>query len=151
MVALVEARTVGGIWFSRDHEEVARRLHRLIEPYVRQPASGRADAGGLLPPMNATRALEELALQLATLRDGRKAIIYVGHSLGSFSGDLTLDFYEMVTTLNKTNTSVAEHASARDRGRHPGGQLRFASGQHEAARVGRESRRPRAGQRDTYD
>lgn len=109
MVAIVEHRAIDEVWFSRDHEELARRLHRILDPFVRENTrAGPGSAGSLpgSPPLRATRALEDLATRLAALRDGRKAIIYVGDSIGSRSGDLTLDFYEMVTTLNKTNTTV---------------------------------------------
>ena len=111
MIAIVEPQSLEEIWFSRDHEAIARRLRRLTDPFLLENSStpgpgqaARRPAPGQFMP--ATRALEELAIRLSTLRDGRKSIIYVGNSIGSSRGDLTLDFYELITTLNRTNTSV---------------------------------------------
>ena len=51
-----------------------------------------------------SRALQELAVRLSVLRDGRKSIVYVGGNLGGPM--LTLAFHELITTLNHTNTAL---------------------------------------------
>jgi hypothetical protein len=109
MVAIVEPQTMGEIWFSRDREELVRRLRNLTDPFLIENSASRPLQGDRwrgASTMRATDALEELATRLAALRDGRKSIIYVGDSIGSRGGDLTLDFYELITTLNLTNTAV---------------------------------------------
>lgn len=109
MVAIVEQQTLGAISFTRDREELVSRL-RLPQPAILENSASRSGAVDRSPvsgrPIRGTRALEELAMRLATLRDARKSIIYVGDSIGSPGGDLTLDFYELITTLNRTNTAV---------------------------------------------
>jgi VWFA-related protein len=112
LLAVVQRNTLGEFMFTRDHEAVIGTLRRFgnpldgfvgpgrssgVEQYVMRGGACKARGGGV-------RALQELAVKLSNLRDGRKAIVYVGGSLGG--PELTLPFYELITTLNRTNTAV---------------------------------------------
>ena len=70
---------------------------------VRTPPRGSDCLRGRARSLAGVRELSE---RLAALREGRKSIIYVGASMGGGGAELTLPFYELVTALNRNNTTV---------------------------------------------
>jgi VWFA-related protein len=118
MVAVAELKkgnVLGEFSFTRDYDTIEAAIRRIGNP-MSGPAGAsdrnqveRARAALMAGPGCKNRggemaALQSLAVRLAELRDSRKSIIYVGGNLGS--ADLTLTFYELISTMNRTNTAL---------------------------------------------
>jgi VWFA-related protein len=95
--------------FTRDREATVRSLREHFDEHVwerRSQALLNMDVRAR-PSGGTFRVLEEASIRLASLREARQTLIFVGSGLGANSPQALLDFHELVKLLKRNNTSVS--------------------------------------------
>ena len=116
LVALMDQLTpVDALRFSRDRRALADRVHQLRGRrglYV--PTRSAIEEAHLrngqdverIRAQVTTTALKSAIMHLGTLRQGRKAVVFVGESLGRLGQDTVRVVSDLIRTANDNNTAI---------------------------------------------
>jgi VWFA-related protein len=107
MVAVADpAIPVSTAVFTRDRETTLDALRDHFDEQVwERRTRARMNRDWIPPGGSRYEAIEAASLRLASLRDVRQTLIFVGETLGG--SRLALDFQELVTLLKRNNTAVS--------------------------------------------
>jgi VWFA-related protein len=116
LVALMDQLTpVDALRFTRDRRALADQVHQLRgRRGIYVPARSAIEEAHLrngqdverIRAQVTTTALKSVVMHLGTLRQGRKAVIFVGESLGRLGQDTIRVVSDLIRTANDNNTAI---------------------------------------------
>ena len=116
LVALMDQLTpISALRFSRDRRTLAEQVHHLkgrrgvyipTRSVIEESQLRNAQDIERVRAQVSTSALKSAIMHLGTLRQGRKAVIFIGESLGRLGQDAPRVVSDLIRTANDANTAI---------------------------------------------